>query len=272
MSARAEAGADDTSLPKGSVPRERMALRPGAIVITDLHLAPLGDARSDEFGQWCDQLLEVPELVCLGDLFDTWVGAKQAKVTGTRAVLDAIARLGLRGTRVFVVPGNRDALLDGAFERASGATLFPEGFIGELPGGENAAFVHGDGLCTLDRGYQRLRRVWRARSVRFVSRHAPLWFARWIGGRLRSASEDRKPLKLPEEKSIRPAAVAALAEAAQVNTVVCGHAHQARDERLACGVRWMVVGEFGFSAPDALIIGERGELERASAQEILGKG
>lgn len=260
----------EASLPEGSVPETRIALRPGAVVITDLHLAPLGDARSEAFARWCDALAGVPELVCLGDLFDTWVGAKQARVPGTRAVLDALARLGLSGTNVYVVPGNRDALLDGAFERASGATLCAEGFIGALPGGGAAAFVHGDALCTLDHGYQRLRRAWRARSVRFASRHAPLWFARWIGGRLRRASEDRKPFKLPEEKAIRREAVAALADAVGCSAVVCGHAHEARDKRLEDDVRWIVVGEYGLGERDALVIGEGGELELTSARGLSG--
>lgn len=235
-------------LPAGSIPGPEVDLLAGALVIADLHLAPGGEPRTAEFIEWCDGLGEdVPQLIIMGDFFDTWVGAKQARLEGTQEVLEALGRLARREVAVIVIPGNRDALMDAAFERASGARLHAEGFVGRLPSsGKRAAFVHGDSLCTLDRDYQRLRPVWRRSSVRWMSRHAPLWFARWIGHRLRAQSETRKAYKPTEAKSIRPAAVKALAERVEADLVVCGHAHDTRDEAFEDGPRFVVVGAWGW--------------------------
>jgi UDP-2,3-diacylglucosamine hydrolase len=248
-------------------------------VITDLHLVPLGDERSEAFITWCDALVDVPALVCLGDLFSVWVGRKQARIPGTKAVFDAFARLAERGIHVHLVPGNRDAILDEAFASETGGAFHLEGFVGllgdldgNLDGGERATFVHGDALCTLDRRYLQLRRLLRRRPLRFATRHGPFWLARWIGSRIRGASESAKPCKLPEEKSIRVAAVRALAAATSVSAVVCGHAHVLRDEVLAGGdgatpVRWIVIGEWE-SEGDLLRIGADGGLELMSSATI----
>ena len=269
----------EATLPRGSVPTDRVALPAGTLVITDLHLVPLGDERSEAFVAWCDALVDVPVLVCLGDLFSVWVGRKQARIPGTKAVLDAFARLVERGTRVHLVPGNRDAILDEAFASETGGGFHLEGFVGFLEGdidgtdgGARATFVHGDALCTLDRSYLRLRRLLRRGPLRFATRHGPFWLARWVGSRIRGASESAKPYKLPEEKSIRVDAVRALAAVTCVSTVVCGHAHVLRDEVLAGGdggtpIRWIVIGEWE-SEGDLLRIGADGGLELMSSATI----
>ncbi len=265
----------EATLPRGSVPTDRVALPAGTLVITDLHLVPLGDERSEAFSAWCDALVDVPVLVCLGDLFSVWVGRKQARIPGTKAVLDAFARLVERGTRVHLVPGNRDAILDEAFASDTGGGFHLEGFVADLDGSEGGAratFVHGDALCTLDRNYLRLRRLLRRGPLGFATRHGPFWLARWVGSRIRGASENAKPYKLPEEKSIRVDAVRALATATRVSTVVCGHAHVLRDEVLAgvdgaSPVRWIVIGEWE-SEGDLLRIGADGGLELMSSATI----
>lgn len=251
----------EVQLPGGSVPTTSIgALEPGTRVITDLHLAPLGDERTALFEAACAELTDTPRLIILGDLFDVWVGRKQARLDGTARVLRALRQLTERGVAVELVPGNRDTLLGATFERSTGGRLHREGFLAESPCGlrtERIAFVHGDALCTLDRGYLRLRWLLRTRPVRFVSRFVPLWIARRVGERLRSESERRKPFKLEAERSIRPAAVELLAKGAGSDVVVCGHAHVARDVALR-GVRWIVVAAWRESGADELSIGNAG--------------
>ncbi|MEL6427809.1 MAG: UDP-2,3-diacylglucosamine diphosphatase [Planctomycetota bacterium] len=245
----------ESRLPAGGVPTRRLGpLEPGTLVITDLHLAPLGDRRTDLFEEECAGLVAIPRLIVLGDLFDVWVGRKQAALDGSRRVLAALRGLTDRGVAVEVVPGNRDSLLGVDFERLTGATLHREGFLasGRFDGFDGeVAFVHGDALCTLDRGYLRLRTLLRARAVRALSRRAPLFVARRIGRRLRAESENRKPFKLAADRSIRPAAVEELLRRSAAELVVCGHAHVARDERVGGG-RWIVVAAWRESPDDRL--------------------
>lgn len=261
--------AQEQRLPHGSIPETKLDLPAGTVVITDLHLAPFGNVRSEHFARWCDALTDAPMLCILGDFFDTWFGAKQARVEGTKHVLDALKRLAARGTNVHVVPGNRDALMDEAFERSSGATVHLEGFVAANDGG--LVFVHGDSLCTLDVGYQRLRKVWRNRTVRWISVHAPLWFARSVGRNLRRESESRKPYKPSAQKSIRPAAARVLADAVGAGTVICGHAHEAFDRAAEADgdPRRIVLGAWG-TPGDVLRIDANGSIAFDPAAAPVG--
>lgn len=254
MSAASGAVPAAARLPRGSVPEVQVDVPAGAVVVTDLHLAPGGDARTDAFMAWWRGLApRPPALIVLGDLFDTWVGPKQARMAGSSRVLGFLSELVLAGTAVHLVPGNRDALMGDDVVRATGASLHLEGFIGVQESGQRLAFVHGDSLCTLDRGYQRLRWVWRFGPVRGLSRIVPLFAARAAARRLRRQSERAKPLKLAETKSIQPAAVEALALATGADVVVCGHAHEPRDLELSAALRWIVVGAFGEGRGDEIL-------------------
>ena len=82
-------------------------------------------------------------------------------------------------------------------------------------------------------------------AVRAASRLVPLFVARRCAAAPAAAPSRAKPLKLAEERAIRPEAVDALLRASDASLVVCGHAHEPRDEILASGARWIVVGAFG---------------------------
>lgn len=267
----AHASGAAASLPAGAIPTDRVELRTGTLVVTDLHLAPMGDARTDKFVAWCDGLGEVPALVCLGDLFDMWVSRQQVRLPGSVPVFEAFRRLTERGVAVHLVPGNRDLLIGRWFDAKTGGTLHPDGFVASVEGDGEVAFVHGDALCTLDRGYLRLRWAWRFGLVRLFSWLAPLWVSRRIGARVRGVSDTAKPLKLPAEKSIQADAVRAVAAATGVRTVVCGHAHEFRDDSLerdgAEPVRWVVVGAWEWTQ-DLLRVTNGGGLELDSSATI----
>ncbi len=181
----------------------------------------------------------------LGDLFDYWVGPAQASLPGAPIVLDALARFTTRGGTLDVAVGNRDFLLDESFAKRTGARLRPRGLIGLLPGGARALLVHGDELCTLDRGYQRLRAVLRSGPVRALGPRLPLPIALRLARRLRRASTRALLVKPSAEKSMQADAARAAAEREGCAYVLCGHAHEFRDELLRGGVRWFVLDAFG---------------------------
>jgi len=248
----------------------------GSLVIGDAHL-DVGPGASEpaEFLRWLAALEHVPHLVILGDLFDAWIGPAQARLPAARAVLAGLRRLTAAGTEVDLVPGNRDFLLEETFERESGARIRPGGLIGTLaaqvgPVGR-VLLVHGDELCTLDLGYQRLKRVVRSAPARWRALRLPAPAAVWAAKRLRKASVRAVAAKPPAAKAQQELAVRTLGLRHACATLVCGHAHVFRDVHPSGGPRWIVVDAYG-GARDLVRVGPSGELAIACSRDLTRAG
>jgi len=252
----------------------------GALVITDLHLPPLGGAATEAFGAWCAAVAaaaldteapagspashaQAPRVVCLGDLFDSWVGRAQLRMPGTAPVVAAIAALGRAGVAFDLVLGNRDSLLDEAFAAATGARIHRDGLILEDEDGQRTLCVHGDDLCIREAGYLRLRALLRSRPIRGLARIAPLWFARGVGRGLRSHyAGARQPRG--GDRGPQPDAALAAARAAGAVCALSGHSHAPEELELPGtvlleveprpSVRWVTLGAFGEGRDEALIV------------------
>lgn len=242
-----------------------VALEADALFIGDLHLDATREDSSAHFRAWLAQLQGVPRLVVLGDLFDAWVGPAHARLDGARVVLEALRAFAQRGAALDLVPGNRDFLLGDDFEQKTGARIRPHGFVGVLPQTrERLLAVHGDELCTLDVGYQRLKRVVRSRPVRWLAPRLPDAMALWAARRMRRASQSAVAMKPAAEKEQQEAEVRALCRASACSALICGHAHRFRDQRLPEGPRWIVVDAFG-GPRDVLRVSAAGELEASGS-------
>jgi UDP-2,3-diacylglucosamine hydrolase len=238
-------------------------LAPGALAIGDLHLdaSRADDARA--FERFLDDARDAPALVILGDLFEAWVGPAHAELAGARAVLDALARWTSRGAKLEFVPGNRDFLLGEDFERATRARVHARGFVGRSSGAR-ILFVHGDELCTLDRGYQRLKSVLRSAPIGWIAPRVPRNLSLALARRLRTASVRAVASKPPAEKEQQAGEARRLAVLHGASAIVCGHAHRFRDEALEGGVRWIVLDAFG-GERDLARVGEAGRIDARSS-------
>lgn len=222
----------------------RVPCPPGTTVVGDLHLDPFDEGQQAPVVDWLEGLAGIPRLVVLGDLFEFWVGPKGERLEGARALCAALRRRVEGGTAVDVLHGNRDFLLDGSFERASGAVVHPAGLLGEHEG-ERTLFLHGDELCTGDRAYQRFKRFARARPTRWLALHLPFPLQRRLARSLRRASVRAVSAKPDPVKAMRVGVADARAREAGADALVCGHAHRFRDELLPGGARWLVIDGWG---------------------------
>lgn len=229
----------------------------GTLLIADLHLDGEDETGSStaEFLAWL-AAHPAPALVILGDLFDTWVGAGQAALPGSRRVLEALASHPARP--VHLVPGNRDFLFDRGIGAAHGIEVHRQGALGLLPGGGRVLLLHGDEFCTLDRPYQRMKLVLRA--LRRPLAWLPFSWARALGRRLRGTSTRALAAKPPAHMAMQDGVCLAAARVARADHVVCGHAHVAREVPLDTGGSWWVLGAFGQGGggPDVLLAGASG--------------
>jgi len=229
------------------------------LAVADLHLEPDDAPGAEAFAAWT-RGLDVGRLMILGDLFDAWVGPAHEAAPGARRVIEALAALAGRGVEVDVLQGNRDFLLGESFARASRALVRPDGLVARL-GSARLLFLHGDELCTRDRAYQRLRRLTHSRLVQGLGPRLPLFLTRRVAARLRRASKRAVARKPSEEKAIQHDAVRAQAARHRAETLVCGHAHEARDLALDGGPRFLVLDAFGAGPRDALRLSAGGAVE-----------
>ena len=131
------------------------------LFISDLHLSGERPATVALALRFLDQVASrADRLYILGDLFDAWIGDDDT-APPIPEITAALARLNERGTRVFLMHGNRDFLLGDAFCRTTGCTLLPDPSVIQLEG-EPVLLMHGDLLCIDDRDYQEARRKLRS--------------------------------------------------------------------------------------------------------------
>ena len=221
-------------------------------VIADLHLTDDGqDGGVPNFLAWLRTVPPGEDLWILGDLFEYWLGPAHLSSPGFAPVLEALRALDAQGSHVRVVPGNRDFLLDAAFEEATGVELFAEGVLLAWEGA-HWLFLHGDELCTGDRSYQRMRRVLRSRPTRALFGALPQTLKRSLARRLRRASKSAVPKKDPAKIAMRPEAALECLEREEAQVLVCGHAHGFQDRELQGRLQWYVLDAFGAGSRDVL--------------------
>jgi UDP-2,3-diacylglucosamine hydrolase len=252
-----------------------LELPAGTLLIADLHLdvvGPEGDGQDGQDG--LDNWLAAnpaPALIILGDLFDAWVGAGQARQAPARRVLE---ELGQRFPgAVHLVPGNRDFLFDRKTGAPFGIEVHRDGMLGVLPTGGRVLLVHGDEFCTQDVTYQRLKRLLR-RSTWFL-RALPLFLGLALARYLRRRSRKAVAHKAPAYTAMQVEAVRAAATRAGAEHVICGHAHRAFS-----GPLWSATPGPGAGGSDAgtggwWVLGafaEGAELAGAGPGELGGTG
>jgi UDP-2,3-diacylglucosamine hydrolase len=222
------------------------ALPDTTLLVSDLHLDPKAPGIARQFTEFLQGPARAARaLYILGDLFEVWLGdddpdpAARSIVLELRALTDA-------GVRLYFMHGNRDFMLGQRFAAETGGTLLADGTVVDLHG-ERVLLLHGDVLCTADKGYQRLRRWLRNPLSLFVLRHLSLDARRRIGQRLRAGSQMHVGTTAAEIMDVTPAEVVAALQHAGVQTMVHGHTHRPAVHQLEIGgrpARRIVLGDW----------------------------
>lgn len=139
--------------------------------ISDLHLDPSRPHLFALFDKFIEKIRSDAEaLYILGDLFEFWIGDDIIDLPLGKPYLPVIAQLKSlsdAGVKLYFTQGNRDFLIGKKFISRIGATLLPDEHIIDLYG-TKALIMHGDTLCTDDKGYQWMRRVFRIKLVQKI--------------------------------------------------------------------------------------------------------
>lgn len=195
--------------------------------IADLHLSPGRPDILDAFNRFCEQSANLDALYILGDLFDTWLGDDDTSDFAFQ-IKSQLKQLSESGVKLYFMAGNRDFMVGERFARETGMTLLPDETVIDLYG-QRVLLMHGDTLCTLDKGYLRYRRVIQNPLVTAVLRNLPLSWRMRIAHKLRQSSNSQRPKLTPEQlyqMDAQHPAVLKVMEQHQVKQLIHGHTHR----------------------------------------------
>lgn len=224
--------------------------------ISDVHLQASQEAT---LRGWQDfmQRTRADAVFILGDLFDVWLGddviaptpQDTAPAPGFETHCAQVLQAASQRLDLFLLHGNRDFLLGGAFARTCGLTLLQDPSVLEFAG-QRWLLSHGDALCLDDADYLQFRSMVRAApwQQEFLAR--PLAQRRQIAGALRAQSEARKQSSVPCADLDEPACCRWL-QAAQASTLIHGHTHRPGDLSLPDGRRRLVLSDWDLGATPA---------------------
>jgi len=195
------------------------------LLISDLHLEEERPDITRAFLHFlATRACQAEALYILGDFFEVWIG-DDAMTPFQQSIADALRALSERGTRIYLMHGNRDFMLGKGFCRAAGCTLLGDPSVVEL-GGERVLLMHGDSLCTRDEGYMRLRRLLRNPLSLFILRHLPLSTRRKLARKLRNESRAQTRMKASDIIDVTPELIPRVLAEHGVRTLIHGHTHR----------------------------------------------
>jgi UDP-2,3-diacylglucosamine pyrophosphatase LpxH len=191
------------------------------VLIADVHLSP--GVTACRLFDFLDSLKgEGKRLIVLGDLLEFWIGPKHLRTGDYDSLLDALRRYVSAGGTVEVLPGNRDFLLDGAFEKSSGSKLIPE--TTDIRSGPlKVRLTHGDLLSPFKLPYRILRILMHNAFLRWGFVRLPVCISRGIALAMRGWSRNNAAKRHPCTPVLSERAVRAFLDGTDV--LVAGHQH-----------------------------------------------
>ena len=126
--------------------------------------------REQKFLRWLQEIQEDAHAIFLmGDLFDFWFEYRTVVPKGFVRTLGKLAELRERGIEIYFFVGNHDLWMNGYFEEELGIPVYHDPQVFTV--NHKKFFLgHGDGLGPGDKGYKRLKKVFRGRFFKWVFR------------------------------------------------------------------------------------------------------
>ncbi|GIU05244.1 UDP-2,3-diacylglucosamine diphosphatase [Shewanella glacialipiscicola] len=212
------------------------------LFIGDLHLSADRLDITQAFTHFLDtQLDDADALYILGDLFEVWVGDDIA----LPFALELAKKLKQVSQKlpVYFIHGNRDFMLGKQFARAAGMQILPEVTCLNLYGVETV-ILHGDSLCTLDKAYQRFRKLRSFALARWLYGCLSRKTRQGIANKIRNKSKSSNQQKSYTIMDVEPNAVEALFVQTHTQQMIHGHTHRPAIHQLDNGCKRIVVGDW----------------------------
>lgn len=199
---------------------------PHSLFISDLHLSEAHPHSTTLFLRFAADIAPRAEaLYILGDLFEYWAGDDDLDDPFHQRITGTLRGLAEQGTRIFIMHGNRDFLMDQELGKACRAGLLADPVLLDLYG-TPTLLSHGDALCTDDVEYQRFRDLVRQRGWQTQFLTQPLAQRKAQIEQLRMQSESQKRGKEMSLMDVNCDAVNALLRQHHYPRLIHGHTHR----------------------------------------------
>lgn len=206
------------------------------LFISDLHLCETRPAITACFLKFLN--IDAPRaeaLYILGDLFEYWAGDDDIASPFHQQIITAFAKLSEKGTKLFLMHGNRDFLIGDTFCSAAKMTLLADPTLIQL-GQQTALLSHGDALCTDDAAYQTMRKQFRELGWQTQFLSQPLAQRKAQIANIRIQSETAKALKSMDIMDVNPQAVHQLLQQFDSPPIfIHGHTHRPNKHLIEIG-------------------------------------
>lgn len=212
------------------------------LFIGDLHLSADRLDITQAFTHFLDtELDDADALYILGDLFEVWVGDDIAAPFALE-LANKLKQVSLK-LPVYFIHGNRDFMLGKQFARAAGMQILPEVTCLNLYG-VKTVILHGDSLCTLDKAYQRFRKLRSLALARWLYGCLSKKTRQGIADNIRSKSKSSNKHKSYTIMDVEPNAVNTLLARTHAQYMIHGHTHRPAIHQLDNGCKRIVVGDW----------------------------
>jgi UDP-2,3-diacylglucosamine hydrolase len=197
--------------------------------ISDLHLDPNRPHLFTVLLEFLDRIEpQADALYILGDLFEFWVGDDLIESSLGKAYIPILQRLRTlsdQGVAVYFTQGNRDFLVRETFVQYIGAKLLPDTQVINLYG-KPTLILHGDTLCTDDKGYQRMRALFRMKLIQKIYLSLSLENRTKRAQGVRHATKKQTQEKHYSILNVNQQAVKQLMQERGVTQMIHGHTHR----------------------------------------------
>ena len=193
--------------------------------LSDCHLSAKRPHIVRQFAQ-CMRTFESSGVIAvyiLGDMFDTWIGDDDPAYS-LEPALEALKSLSKK-IPVYFLRGNRDFLVaETTFKQRTGCSLLPD--ITVIQHGVRIVLLHGEQICTRDRGYQIYRSIARHPLTTYLISQLSLGIRLRIAKALAASSSRSKQRKTLKTMDVVQNEVEHLLQKNRASILIHGHTHR----------------------------------------------
>jgi UDP-2,3-diacylglucosamine hydrolase len=188
--------------------------------IADIHLSPDKPEITRNFLKFLSNI-NGDALYILGDFFELWIGDDYL-TDFHYSIFNALKKASLP---IYLMPGNRDFLMNKIFSEKSGCKLLSDPSVIKLYG-YNILLTHGDSLCLKNPAHKVFRRMTQNKILQFLFLQLPLKIRKYIAYKIQFISRKNYIKNLAQCKTIDYQALEKLLEKHPAEYLIHGHTHQ----------------------------------------------